>query len=58
MPVGDMAALTSALSQVLGDRHLRARLAEGARRVRDRLPTWEDAVGKMAAALERAATHG
>jgi glycosyltransferase involved in cell wall biosynthesis len=58
VPVGDTAAFASALSQVLGDPHLRARLAEGARRVRDRLPTWEDAVGKMAAALERVPTHG
>lgn len=58
VPPGDTTALTSAVSQVLGDRHLRARLAEGARRVRDRLPTWEDAVGRMAAALEHMATHG
>jgi glycosyltransferase involved in cell wall biosynthesis len=55
---GDTTALTSAVSQVLGDRHLRARLAEGAQRVRDRLPTWEDAVGRMAAALDHMATHG
>ena len=58
VPAGDTAALTATLSQVLGDRHLRARLAEGARRVRDRLPTWEEAVGKMADALERGATDG
>jgi glycosyltransferase involved in cell wall biosynthesis len=58
VPVGDTTALTSALSQVLSNRHLLARLAEGARRVRDRLPTWEDAAGRMAAALDRAATDG
>jgi glycosyltransferase involved in cell wall biosynthesis len=58
VPPGDTGALTFALSQVLGDASLRARLAEGARRVRDRLPTWEDAVGKMAAALQRMATDG
>jgi glycosyltransferase involved in cell wall biosynthesis len=58
VPSGDTGALTAALSLVLGDAHLRARLAEGARCVRDRLPTWEDAVDKMAAALERVATDG
>ena len=58
VPAGDTGALTSALSQVLGDGHLRARLAEGARRVRDRLPTWDVAVGKMAAALEHVSTGG
>lgn len=50
-PPGDLQALTDALSLVLGDARVRARFAEGARRVRDRLPTWDDAVGKMAAAL-------
>jgi glycosyltransferase involved in cell wall biosynthesis len=58
VPSGDTGALTVALSQVLGDAALRARLAAGARRVRDRLPTWEDAVGRMAAALERMAADG
>jgi glycosyltransferase involved in cell wall biosynthesis len=53
VPVGDIEALTAALSQVLRRPHVRARLAEGARRVRDRLPTWDDAVGKAADALER-----
>jgi hypothetical protein len=43
---------------MLDDPRLRARLAEGARRVRDRLPTWEDASGKTAAALERVAAAG
>lgn len=54
VPPGDTEALTAALSQVLDDRHFRARLAEGARRVRDGLPTWDDAVDKMAEALEAA----
>jgi glycosyltransferase involved in cell wall biosynthesis len=54
VPPGDRRALADALSRVLGDAELRARLAEGARRLRDRLPTWEEASGKMAAALERA----
>jgi glycosyltransferase involved in cell wall biosynthesis len=58
VPPGETGALTFALSQIMGDARLRARFAEGARRVRQRLPTWEDAVGKMAAALERMATDG
>ena len=58
VPAGDASAFTTALSRVLGDRHLRARLAEGARRRRPRLPTWEDAADNMSAALERVATDG
>jgi glycosyltransferase involved in cell wall biosynthesis len=58
VPPGDRAAFTSALSRVLCDAHLRSRLAEGARRVRDRLPTWDDAVTKMAAVLENVKAHG
>jgi glycosyltransferase involved in cell wall biosynthesis len=55
---GDVNALADALSRVLGDAHLRARLAQGARRVRDRLPTWEETASRMSAALERIATDG
>jgi glycosyltransferase involved in cell wall biosynthesis len=51
VPVGDTTALTAALSRVLGDSGLRARLAKGARRRRDRLPTWDDAARVMSAAL-------
>jgi glycosyltransferase involved in cell wall biosynthesis len=58
VPAGDTMALAAALSRMLDDAHLRARLAEGARRVRDRLPTWEHAAGKAAEALERVATRG
>jgi hypothetical protein len=43
--------MTAALSKIVGDAHAREQLAEGARRVRDRLPTWDEAVDKMAAAL-------
>jgi glycosyltransferase involved in cell wall biosynthesis len=57
VPPGDTGALTDALSRMLDDPHFRARLAEGARRVRDRLPTWEDAVAKTAEALERVAAE-
>jgi glycosyltransferase involved in cell wall biosynthesis len=48
----DVPALTDALTLALGDPALRSRLAEGARRERDRLPTWEDAVRGMAEAIE------
>jgi glycosyltransferase involved in cell wall biosynthesis len=58
VPVGDTSALAGALSRVLGDAALRARLAEGARHVRDRLPTWDEAAGRMADALESLNTHG
>jgi glycosyltransferase involved in cell wall biosynthesis len=51
VPPGDVAAMTAALSTVLGDMRQRARLAEGARRMRERLPTWKEAADKMAAAL-------
>ena len=51
VPVGDTTALTAALAGVLGDSGLRARLAEGARRRRDRLPTWDDAATAMSTAI-------
>ena len=53
VPVGDREALAQALKRVIGDGALRRRLAEGARRRRDRLPTWEDAAHRMASTLER-----
>jgi glycosyltransferase involved in cell wall biosynthesis len=57
VPVDDRAALTTALARMIGDADLRARLAEGARRVRSRLRTWEEAGARMAAALDPL-THG
>jgi glycosyltransferase involved in cell wall biosynthesis len=50
---GDEQAFADALSRIVTDAGLRGRLAEGARRVRDRLPTWEAAVAAFAAALRR-----
>jgi glycosyltransferase involved in cell wall biosynthesis len=58
VPPGDRAALAAALSRVLGDDHLRAQLAEGARAARNRLPTWPDAAGRMADVLTRQAGAG
>jgi glycosyltransferase involved in cell wall biosynthesis len=51
VPVGDTNALAAALARVLGDASLRTRLADGARRKRDRLPTWNDAAREMSTAL-------
>jgi glycosyltransferase involved in cell wall biosynthesis len=54
---GNAAALAEALACVIGDASLRARLAAGARRVRDRLAGWEQAFEHMDAALARLDTH-
>lgn len=51
VPVDDTASLAGALSRAIGDAELRRLLAAGARRVRARLPTWDDAAARMAAAL-------
>ena len=55
VPPGDLPAFTDALSRVIADPGLRARLADGARRVRQRLPTWDASAGAMAQALQSAA---
>jgi glycosyltransferase involved in cell wall biosynthesis len=57
-PPGDVAALADALARAMQDGSLRARLAAGARRVREHLPTWDHAAARMAAALEGCVTHG
>jgi glycosyltransferase involved in cell wall biosynthesis len=49
---GDVRGLTAALSRVIDDPDLRGRLAAGARRVRPSLPRWDQAVARMADALE------
>ena len=58
VPPGDPEALAEALTLALGDDLVRQRLAEGARRVRDRLPGWKEAFSKMARTLERITIDG
>jgi glycosyltransferase involved in cell wall biosynthesis len=58
VPPGDVSALTEALRHVLSDPsagQIRRRLAQGARLVRERLPTWDDAASRMDALLVRVA---
>ena len=45
--------LRDALARVIDDAALRARLAEGARRARARLPAWDAACARLAAVLHR-----
>ena len=51
VPPGDVPAMTNVLARVIRDPDLRARLAEGARAARDRLPSWAHAVGVFADVL-------
>ena len=58
VPPGDQIALATALSRVIADRGLRERLAEGARRARQRLATWEEASARLSHVLERVVADG
>jgi glycosyltransferase involved in cell wall biosynthesis len=49
---GDVESLSEALSKIIVDSTLRERLAEGARDVRARLATWDDAARNMARAVQ------
>jgi len=51
VPVDDQTALTHALRAVIADPLSRARLREGALRVRARLSTWDDSAARLADAL-------
>jgi glycosyltransferase involved in cell wall biosynthesis len=55
VPPGDHEALAAALALALGDAHVRDQLTHGARRVRDRLSSWEDASARLSEALEKGA---
>jgi glycosyltransferase involved in cell wall biosynthesis len=54
---GDERALARALTSVIQDRAVRERLTAGARRVRERLPRWEDAVDRMIGVLTRVSSN-
>ena len=56
VPVGDEAALSTALRSVIEDAPLRARLQAGARQARERLPTWDSSAATLAEALDRLRT--
>jgi glycosyltransferase involved in cell wall biosynthesis len=58
VPVGDKPALVDALQRVIEDAPLRARLAGGARRARQQLPTWDTASDRMSDALRALVAHG
>lgn len=55
VPPADAEALAGALARWLDDPGLRDRLRQGARRVRDRLPGWDDAAARFLQALETSA---
>jgi len=55
VPAGDLAALTQALERALHDDDLRAKLAAGARRRANTLPTWPQAARRLARVLEQVA---
>jgi glycosyltransferase involved in cell wall biosynthesis len=55
VPPGDVAALTDALRQLIGDRALRQRLAAGAREAAQGLPSWEASGARFAEILDRLA---
>lgn len=52
VPPGDAAALANALGRVVGSAAFREQLAEGARRARSRMPSWDAAVELMARTIE------
>jgi glycosyltransferase involved in cell wall biosynthesis len=54
VPPGESGPLREALARLIEDGELRARLAEGARRVRQTLPNWQAAGERFAAALAAA----
>jgi glycosyltransferase involved in cell wall biosynthesis len=54
---GDVDALRHALADVIDDSCRRAQLAEGARRAREHLPTWDDAVREMNTLMVSLSNH-
>jgi glycosyltransferase involved in cell wall biosynthesis len=58
VPPGDVDALARALSRIIEDRAWRLLCAAGARRVRERLPDWDQAAAAFAAVLSTVHAHG
>ncbi len=58
VPPGDAAALRAALARVLDDAPYRRRLAAGAARARQRLPTWADACAAFDRVLRTVGSDG
>jgi glycosyltransferase involved in cell wall biosynthesis len=58
VPPGDVPPLSEALARMIADGPLRGRLADGARRVRVRLRTWDDAARQFDAVLDEISVHG
>jgi glycosyltransferase involved in cell wall biosynthesis len=56
-PPGNTALFAASLVRVIGDARLRAKLAEGAKRARARLRSWEQAAEEMSAVLSRLTDH-
>jgi glycosyltransferase involved in cell wall biosynthesis len=56
VPPGDATSLAEAVERFVEDPAFRTRCAEGAKRARERLRTWDAAVDEMVAALDRAMT--
>jgi glycosyltransferase involved in cell wall biosynthesis len=53
VPPGHAEELARALGDVIDRSDMRVRFSAGARRVRDRLPTWDHSARRMSEALER-----
>jgi len=52
IPAGDPQELAAALKKVIENPAVREQYAQGARSVRNTLPTWEDAAGKLASVIQ------
>ena len=58
VPPGNVDLISAALTRAISDQCVRADLAVGASRVRERLPTWDAAVDRLIAILEPIVREG